>query len=251
MTRSKKTKSNKKRPSAAFDGESERPAPAAAPLNWRKGVGQFVSAAFRASDIALRHRLGLNTETNFIDSISGAATTTSLALLDAGAPIPVGATLGTGQRIGREVRVVRWLTKGYANSPTTTTLAGLVRVIAVFNRQQDGTAFTNANILTNVGSINSLTAGDLAERGGTVVFDRTMPLIGQNNQLLAPAAPIYVPFDFEFTVPDWHLSWPSADTTGLQTANLGGALQVWIMSVGFATALPAVNTTSRIEYVDN
>jgi len=229
--------------------EEESPAPAARPLTWRKGVGQFVSNSFDAAAIALRNRLGLNTETNFLDNSATGTPGTTLALLDAGAALPIGATAGTSQRIGREVRVVRWLHRGYIYSPSSMTGVCLVRVVAVFNRQQDGTPFTVGQVLADPTNIMSLSAGDLTERGGTVVFDRTFRLLGAAQ---CPSANDQIQhYEFEFTAPDWHLSWPVGNTAGAQTDNLGGALTVYTMARGAGVTSPNQPFYSRCEYVDN
>jgi len=240
----------RRRGSRPWGGEEEQAAPPSKPLDWRKGVGQAIEASFSAGAVALRKKLGLNTETNFIDSANNAALGTTIALIDSCGSIPIGATAGTGQRIGREVRVVRYQVRAYVYVPATCTGIGLARVLAVFNRQQDGKAFVAADVLATTSSIVSMVAGDLAEHGGTIVYDKVFKLLSTNGGVPQNEA-VMQPLMFEFEVPDWHCAWPTADTTGVQTANLGGAIQLWAFQTGIATTSPQIVFTTRLEYVDN
>jgi len=234
----------------AWRGTEEDPAPPAHGLNWRRGVGQAISASFSAGAVALRRKLGLNTETNYGDTANAYALGTTLALIDNGPAIPIGATAGTTQRIGREVRVVRYQIKGYVYCPSTSTGVGLARVVAVFNRQQDGQALTAAQVLAANTNIASLSAGDLTDRGGTIVYDKTLKLLSYQGTY-ATNDEVINTFEFEFSEPDWHLQWPSTDTAGTQAANLGGAIQVYAMHTGIATTSPQLSYYARMEYVDN
>jgi len=235
---------------SAWRGDEEDPAPPTKPLDWRRGVGQAIELSFSAGAIALRRKLGLNTETNVADTTNAVAMSTTLTLIDNGPTIPIGATAGTGQRIGREIRAVRFQHRGYVYTPATSTGIGLARIIAVYNRQQDGSAFTSAQVLATNTNLVSMSTADLTERGGTIVYDKVMKLLSTNAGN-AQNDNVINSYSFEFEVPDWHMSWPVADTAGLPTTNLGGALQVYAMYTGIATTAPQVSFYSRLEYVDN
>lgn len=244
-------KSKQRRPRASY-AEPNPPAPPARKPNWRAGVGQFVSASFSAAAIALREKLGLNTETNVIDTVlGGTALTTTLAQYDGGPTIPIGATAGTGQRIGRSIRIVRQVCTGFVEIAATTTAWGPVRVMAVFNPSQDGAPLGVSAVLAVTTNPISQTSPNLPSYNGTVIFDRTFILGGLAGGVLSSAHPQRHDFAFQFSPSDWDMLWPAGDTAGTAAAQTAGQVQIFAIYGTMGTAAPTIQLYNRWEYVDN
>ncbi len=184
----------------------------------------------------LKNALGLNTEEHWADSTYGNYMTTTLAARAVNPTIATGT--GSSNRVGTSVRITSYSVKILASGAT---VGGLVRFIGV--RNTDASAIAAASIVTTTNDLSTMLNHQLANYGGDLLFDETLP-VGVDSAGGSAAV-------FERTIRrnDWHMTWPDGDTAGTPGALLEGGVTVYGFHSTGCTAL--ITLTQRVTFVDN
>jgi len=219
--------------------------------NFKKGVnssaGQAVVSALSAGAvIALKSKLGLNTEKHWFDVVeSNVATNATCGTLAYPTPIIQDDTVNG--RNGSKVRMTSYTVSGRINANTAATTGCLVRVFIVKWKNTRGTTPTAAAFLDSDSRITSpYNMGDaVSSTGYTVLYDRTFKIAppGQTGDRAT--------FHFKYNPRNHHLEWTSANTDGANTALQDGYIRGYIMTdeTGANTANYWAN--HRVKFVDN
>lgn len=209
---------------------------------WRTYLGKSMSLAGKAGIKYLRSRLGLNTESKWLDTLQSGLTLSGTAqLLTNATVIPEGDTANT--RNGDSVRLTHYKTKFLISANTSQTVTYQVRVI--FWHQPvalQGTQLTASQILQDSSDI--LSPYNMDTEGYKVLYDKTFMLLPQN----VGKGMIYG--EFHYAPTDHHLKWITADTGGLFTNLTHGVIRGMVYSTG-ASNFPVLTSYTRINYVDN
>jgi len=215
---------------------------------WRKHVGKALSSLTDAGVTYLRAKLGLNTETHWIDTIQSNVATTNTALsMSYPFLIPVGDS--ANQRNGSQVRATSYIVSGRIQANTAATAGCLVRIIFVrFNDVRGrGSALDGTDFLDDPTRITSMyNMGDTADAFGySILYDRmySISVSGQDGDTHR--------FKFSYSPMNWHLKWLTSNTDGAQ-----GDLQSDIVKGFIYTSETGANTPNfwadhRVKFVDN
>jgi len=211
------------------------------PKTWRSYAGKALSMAGKAGIKVLKRKLGLNTETKFLDS--NISTTCSATMTDVGSftTIPQGDTASTRQ--GSGVRLVRWKVNCSLVSNASATYTQPVRVIAYYTPNNlGGTQITPTQVLQVVTEIKS--HYNMNTEGYRVIYDKVHyaePIaVGRSIQH----------FSIDYAPLDHQLKWTNADTTGSVSNITAGFIAMAVMCEQ-GTNVPALEQRHRIHYVDN
>jgi len=224
--------------------------PRAKPIRWQQLAGQALSEGASAGVMALRNRLGLNTEAKVFDVAASVpmGTATWLPLLT---PPVIAQGLTNGTRIGASLRVSRFQVRWHLlpfGLPAGVNDFGMLRIVGTWDPNPQQTLLTAAQIFATPAGLNSLNTpyvSTLDSTGATVVYDKVFDYsLGGSNPM---------PHDsVQIVADDMHMVWTSSDTLGLNANLQAGALQWWYCynsSSGIAT--PTLNFLESVEFVDN
>jgi len=220
------------------------------PLRWQALVGQALEGGASRAIRALREKLGLNTETKFFDDDTSGFTAALSASWTTVMTTPViaqGATITT--RNGASIRVTRELMRFVIQPGSTTTLNGIVRVVAIRQRSV-GPVFsqiTAAQTFDGAISAISMTSGNLFDQDVEVVYDRVFAM----DSTTATGWQAVAHDEVECIPEDFHLTWTAGDTTGANANLIAGAITWFACTLGFGTANPQISMRRRYEFVDN
>lgn len=216
---------------------------------WRNGKkvvaspsGQAIVGALTAGALTmLKAKLGLNTETKFLDKVDTiAACNNTLTNLSYALTIPQGDT--SGSRNGAGLRLTAYTIKGLLSALPGATTTRRVRIILYAMKDVRGTLPITSNILEANTDINS--PYNMDTEGYSILFDRSFT-VGTPTQDHAT-----VPVRITFRPLNWHLKWTNADTLG-SSANLEkGYIRLAIMC-DQTTDAPNFKAYTRVKYVDN
>lgn len=190
---------------------------------------------------ALKRKLGLNTETKYSDSVG---TTTATGTLVSRIPSPTiaqGLTVNTRQ--GTNIRIVKVEQRINIQAAVAATLGCNVRIITVRQRLNDGT-ITVADVLQTSTDFSSPIHNLFHEHGLTLLQDETVRLG------TATADNSCITLERTFKLPNGQMTWTDADTTGVPSNLVRGAIQTFWM-VDNVTTAPYFTATNRFWYVDN
>ena len=188
----------------------------------------------------LKRRLGLNTEHKFVD-VSGS--TTASATLTANIACPTIAQGSTdNQRSGASLRVTSVETR-MSFTAAVAFLPCNVRIIQT--RHREASNATSTEILETNTDITSPINKNAAANGITILKD----MVIQVNGSTAGDGAAYV--QWTHSGANDHMLYLTADTTGVPTNLLQGAIQTWVMLDGGFSISPVITSTSRFLYVDN
>lgn len=191
----------------------------------------------------LKQKLGLNTESKYIDStMSGLGTTATLAVgLDPIDGLAQGNTTLT--RNGDSVRLTHLRIKGHVTVNALDTGTRQVRIIVGYQPKCPAATQLGASaILTTVTNINSPYASNLV--GWQAIYDEIILVnpLGADDSTKR--------WHFEWHPENCHVRWTVADTTGTFANTEEGAIRVFIMADG-ASNFPNVTAYCRAYFVDN
>ena len=190
--------------------------------------------------LALKRRLGLNTETKYVD-VAGANNATSTLVTRIVSPtIPQGATVGG--RNGAGVRVTKVEQRINFEASAAATKGCNIRIITVRHRHQGTPAV--ADVLQVTTDFSSPLHNNLAANHIELISDETVTLgtvTSENCTLLVTNT---------FSRANWQMEWTDADTTGVPANLINGAIvTMWMLDN--TTTTPTITATNRIWYVDN
>lgn len=209
----------------------------------------FVHALTGAALIALKGKLGLNTETKYVDTATATYTPTSTiatAMSNASLTlIPQGLTSST--RTGASIRMTRYEVRGTIYNPPGNLTTSTMRVLIV-NWGRTPFASTSASSVLQQGSdIESMRNLDppqpfriLSDRRYRF-FPNTM---GDNRAMRS--------FNFVYAPKNHHITWTDADTTGSTANLLKGYIAIYFFVDTYtAASQPYLQASQRVFFVDN
>jgi hypothetical protein len=202
--------------------------------------GKFVDALGAAAIKKLKVKLGLNTETKYVDTAGTTTATGTLVKRIASPTIAQGLTVNT--RSGNSVRITRCDLRIWLQVPAATTTPSALRLIVVRHREADEAAV--AEILQSTTDISSPIANTAVSRGVQLLMDKVYTL----GTTAGGPSSLYI--NKSFSSPDWQMIWQNSDTTGVPTNLLEGAISVFWMVADASTA-PVLTSTMRSWFVDN
>lgn len=202
---------------------------------------QILSLLKGAALTALKRRLGLNTETKFVDTAGTTTSTATLVSCIASPTIAQGLTVNTRQ--GANIRITKINQRISISAAAAATLGCNVRIITVRNKWSDSTIAV-ADILQTTTDFSSPFHNLFQEHGLELIQDETVR-IGT-----ATSDNSVVTIDRQFSRPNWQMTWTDADTTGVPSNLVRGAIQTFWM-VDNVTTAPVFTSTNRLWFVDN
>jgi len=203
-------------------------------------ASQAISAISGYALKRLKQKLGLNTETNFIDVAGTTTSSTSLAQRINFATIPQGD--GVGNRHGCSIRISKVETRIHIAAPAASTVATTVRIIQVRN-----TRASNAlpvDILESITDITSPLNNTYRDMGIQLLKDTTV-VLG-----VAGSAEGAVYLHWTHTGLDDQVVYPDTDTAGAPGSVLKGVITTYWYADN-STNAPLFTSKCRYWYVDN
>lgn len=198
----------------------------------------------------LKAKLGLNTETKFIDQDTGGISVpTSLAVSACQNIYPLIAQgLTDNTRSGNTVRMTRFALRGVITAAAGNVLFGSrVRIIVVNHGATPYNNASAADILEDPGNVDSEYTAD-PEFKSTVLYDRTFKFDAAGTGNGNSQSQV---IEFDHRPLDHHIVWTSADTTGAQANVLRGFIAAWMIGTFTAGQAQLMRCYTRTEWVDN
>lgn len=222
----------------------------AAATNWRTTASTVVSALTGAALIALKSKLGLNTESkyNTIATTTFTPTTTLVKAFDNLTNAAIAQDDTAQGRDGLSVRMTKWKVHGSIDNTLSNLLTTRFRIIICRYKgyMLGGSAILVADVLERTTDINS---PHLIDKTAPIsyLYDKTV-----NIDPVAAGGKQQFNFDFTYTPKNHHLRWTVGDTTGVVGDLLEGLISVFIMADGFtASNAPTLNIARELYWVDN
>ncbi len=189
--------------------------------------------------LALKNRLGLNTEHKYVDTNGTTTVTGTLVNRIGSATIPQGD--GVNARNGNSVRITSAELRIDAMPAAAATAPTTIRVIVVRFLQPTGPV--NTDILQVATDITSPLDAFISEHGIEILDDFLMRVPTVGGGVGAYVSKTY-------TGLDWQMVWTEADTAGSPANLITGGITTWWMGNSISTA-PVMTSTMRLNYVDN
>jgi hypothetical protein len=189
---------------------------------------------------ALKRKLGLNTETKYVDVAGTTTATGTLATRIASPTIPQGATVGG--RNGAGVRVTKVEQRINIEAATAATKGCNVRIITVRHKHSGTPAV--ADVLQVTTDFSSPIHNNIVANHIEVISDQTYTVgtsTSENATVLVANT---------FSRANWQMEWTDADTTGVPADLInGGIVTMWM--IDNVTTAPVFTSTNRVWFVDN
>lgn len=212
---------------------------------------QVVSAIGGYALKRLKQKLGLNTETKYVDTANAVTnfTTTltgSTTISNFSTLVPQGLTDNT--RSGNTFRMTRYRIKGeLLNGVANLVVNTVARIVVVNWGKTPQPAWTTADILEDPNSPNSEYTMD-PSYPHTVLYDKTFCLgatLDATNSNLRN-------WEFDYRPLSHHVRYTTTDTTGAIANCVEGAIVAYLISGAFTAGNPPfMSVYQRMEYVDN
>jgi len=189
---------------------------------------------------ALKRKLGLNTETKYVDVAGSSTATATLASRIVSPTIPQGATVGG--RNGAGVRVTKVEQRINIEASAAATKGCNVRIITVRHRHSGVPAV--ADILQVTTDFSSPIHNNIVANHVEIISDQTYTVgtaTSENSTVLVSNM---------FSRANWQMEWTDADTTGVPANLINGAI-VTLWMVDNVTTAPTFTSTNRVWFVDN
>lgn len=222
----------------------------AAATSWRTTASTVVSALTGAALIALKSKLGLNTESKYstLATTTFTPTTTLVKSFDVLTSTPIPQDNTAQGRSGLTVRMTKWKIHGTIDNTLANLLTTRFRIIICKNKgiALGASAIVVADVLERTTDINS---PHLIDKTADIsyLYDKTF-----NIDPVAAGGKQQFNFSFIYSPKNHHLTWTVADTTGTSADLLGGLISVFIMADGFTAAnAPTLNVARELYWVDN
>lgn len=192
----------------------------------------------------LKKKLGLNTETKYLDTASTGTLTTTLALQQN--PLIIPQDTNENSRNGNTIRITGINTSILLDSVLNTAPSCMVRIVIVYSKCTNGDYPTVAEILTQNTSV--LSHYTMNRTNYNIVYDKTHIMGGTTN---ANSLPVHKLIYFNHKPLDHHCKWSTTDTTGNRGNLLEGDYAIYAFCDGYATTAPTMTVQSRAKFVDN
>jgi hypothetical protein len=217
----------------------------------------FVDQLGKAAVEKLKSKLGLNTETKYVDTAANLAVTAFLAPFITSLTTAIPQSLTDNGREGSTCRVTRTRIAFKIVNPVGNLLASSsVRVIVMRYRHLPTASVVAATLTADclefggTGGIAALLSPDTFDPTfpGQKVYDKTFVLgLGTGTGALSTAQDV-----IQLAPQDFHLSWITTDTTGVYANSIGDMHVMYtICDQSTAGNFPVIDAVQRISYVDN
>lgn len=218
---------------------------------FRKNTKHVLRGVGDISLTMLKNKLGLNTETKFLDTdLSAAPATTALTLTQFLTPTQtlIAQGLTTKTRNGDQIRMTRFRVQGQViNGPANIVQNTTVRIIGVNWGTSPASVVSISDVLEATSTMESLYAMD-PPHSHTIIYDKMFPLGPTGNFAL----PNVYNWSFDYKPMAHHIKWNEGDTAGTEANILRGYVVFYAICSAFTAAnAPTITTYSRIEFVDN
>lgn len=191
--------------------------------------------------LALKRKLGLNTETKYIDVVGSTTATATLGSRISSPTIPQGLTVS--QRQGVNIRVTKVEQRINILAAAAATNGCNVRILTVRAKLQDGVPVV-ADILQTPTDFSSPIHNLFKEHGLELLQDEIV-------RVGTPTADnASVTIERTFSLPNGQMTWIDSDTTGVPANLVRGAIVTYWYLDNVTTA-PYFTATNRFWYVDN
>jgi len=194
----------------------------------------------------LKSKLGLNTETHWLDTVeTNVATSSTCGTMAYALSIPVDDTVNG--RNGSKVRLTSYTCNGRINADTAATTGCLVRVFFVNFYNTRGSSPSAAAFLDSNTRITSpYNMGDaVSSTGYKVLYDRTFKIAPPGNEGDRAT------FSFTYKPLRHMLEWTTANTDGIDSAMQTGYIRGFIMTDETGANTADYWANHRIKFVDN
>jgi len=207
----------------------------------RTSTGSQVLALIKGAALAaLKRRLGLNTETKYVD-VNGTTTATGTLVLRIQPPtIAQGSTVN--QRNGAGVRITAVDQRINITAATAATAGCNIRIIVV--RHLHAGNPNVADVLQTTTDISSPLHNNLRANHIELISDQTYSLGTADSG----NSSLYI--SNTYSRANWQMEWTDADTTGVPANCINGVIATMWMIDNVTTA-PVFTSTNRYWYVDN
>lgn len=216
--------------------------------SYRKPAPTIASAALSAIKgyalKKLKDKLGLNTESKYLDTTVGVtAIDTTFTGISTALTIPQGNTTNT--RSGNNLRMTCYNMRLSLKQNSAATVGCRVRLIGyVQPRMQTAGAIFNANDILEDSTASLDTPYDMNTNGYNIIYDKTFDLPAPTSEGANKTISfIYKPLAHE-------VEWNDSDTTGSATNLLRGNLRFLIADDASASH-PTYSCYTRVKFVDN
>lgn len=213
----------------------------------RTATGSEVVSALGGYALAkLKAKLGLNTETKYVDTVeTNVGTSSTCGTLAYALTIPQGS--GNGTRDGASCRLTSYVMRMRIIANTAAVVGTLVRVLMVRWKDSRGASITATSLLDDSTRITSQynLGGTANAIGYTVLYDETVYI---NIDTTSECQKVLT---FKYTPLQHHLEWTDADTTGVIGNLQDGLIRGYIMTSETGANTPNYWSDTRVEYVDN
>lgn len=214
----------------------------------RKPKSSFAAAAVSAiSGFALKklkNRLGLNTESKYLDTVqTSTALDTTFTGLSTSITIPQGNTTNT--RSGNNCRMSCLNMRLSLKQNSSATVGCRVRLVGfVQPRMQTAGAIFNANDILEDSTASLDTPYDMNTNGYNIIYDKTYDLPAPTSEGANKTITfIYKPLAHE-------IEWNDSDTTGSAANLLRGNIR-FLIACDAAASFPTFSAYTRVKFVDN
>lgn len=190
----------------------------------------------------LKNKLGLNTETKFLDTIEASTTIgTTMAAMAYTLQVPQGNTCN--DRSGSDFRLTSHETNLTIIPNVAAITPGTVRVVAMAQRDSNGNNFGSADIMSVASNIRS--PYNMNSEGYNILYDRTFDLTWGSDQKCINVH-ISLPLGLSH-----HVKFLNSDTLGNAASVKDGYVRFFIQYEGLSAGQPSYAAHHRIKWVDN
>lgn len=216
--------------------------------SYRKPAPTIASAALSAIKgyalKKLKNKLGLNTETKYLDTIqSSTALDTTFTGSSTAITIPQGNTTIT--RSGNNCRLTSYSARFSLKQNSAAVIGCRVRIIGyVQPRMQTAGAVFNANDVLEDSTAQLDTPYDMNTNGYNIIYDKTFDLPAPTSEGANKT------IEFHYKPLSHEIEWNDTDTTGSAANLLRGNIR-FLLACDAALSFPTYSCYTRIKFVDN
>lgn len=217
------------------------------PSTWTDLAKKVALGLSGSALIALKGKLGLNTETKYIDTSTVVYTaTTTLAFAASNLTTPIVQGSASNQRSGATCRMTSMSLRGEIVQSAGNLVPGSMRVVIVnwgrsSNNDAPGLVLQDTTQIYSPRNLDS-----------TVPFTILMDKSYYYQPTAAGDAILTRPFSFDYKPKNHHISWTDADTAGTAANCINGLVTIYIFCSTFTAGnVPTLTFWQRVKYVDN
>lgn len=190
----------------------------------------------------LKARLGLNTETKFLDTIE-ASTTIGTTMAAAAYTLQIPQGNDCNSRSGSDCRITSHETNFTIIPNVAAITPGTVRVVGMVQRDSNGTNFGSNDIMSVASNIRS--PYNMNSEGYSILFDKKFNMTWGSDQKC---------INFHVSLPlgdNHHLKFLNSDTLGNVGSVRDGYIRFFLQYEGLSAGQPSYAAHHRVKWVDN